>query len=63
MNRPLKGPDDKYTVGYRTAAGRLLNSNGETLAGTERIYHQADYATETEFGKGVLDALADWKAL
>jgi hypothetical protein len=63
MNRPLKGPDDMYTRGYRTAAGALLNSNGESLRTTERVYKQADYAIDTEFGKGVLDALTDWKAL
>jgi hypothetical protein len=62
-NRLLKGPDDEYTVGYRVEAGRLLNSRGEAAAVTRRLYKEADYATETAFGRGVLDALSDWDAL
>jgi hypothetical protein len=63
MNRPLKGPDDEYTKGYRVAAGKLLNSNGEAARATYRLYNPSDYATETAFGKGVLDALQDWETL
>lgn len=56
----LKGSRSEFVKGYRCAAGGLL-ARAFTAELLRRNYPADDADGETEFGRGVIEALADWE--